>query len=41
MDWPIESSSSASSAFASGIQNAAYRTNAYADLGAGPIAPPS
>jgi hypothetical protein len=41
MDWPIESSSSASSAFASGIQDAAYRTNAYADLSAGPIAPPS
>jgi hypothetical protein len=41
MDWPIESSSSASSAFASGIQNAAYRTNTYADLGAGPIQPPS
>jgi beta-mannanase len=41
MDWPIESSSSSSSAFASGIQNAAYRTNTYADLGAGPIQPPS
>jgi hypothetical protein len=41
MDWPIETSSSASSAFASGIQNDAYRSNAYADLSAGPIAPPS
>ncbi len=41
MDWPIESSDSSSSAFASGIQNASYRTNAYADLGPGPIQPPS
>jgi hypothetical protein len=41
MDWPIESSSSATSAFASGIQNPAYRTNDYANLSSGPIAPPS
>jgi hypothetical protein len=41
MDWPIESSSSAGSAFATGIQDAAYRTNTYADLGPGPIQPPS
>ncbi len=41
MDWPIETSGSASSAFAGGIQNPAYRTNSYADLGAGPIQPPS
>ena len=41
MDWPIESSSGASSAFASGIQNTAYRTNTYASLAAGPIQPPS
>jgi hypothetical protein len=41
MDWPIESSDSASSAFASGIQNASYRTNTYADLAPGPIPPPS
>jgi hypothetical protein len=41
MDWPIETSSSASSAFASGIQNASYRSNAYADLTPGPIPPPN
>ncbi len=41
MDWPIESSSSATSAFAAGIQNSAYTTNAYANLNAGPIQPPS
>jgi hypothetical protein len=41
MDWPIESSSSATSAFASGIQNPAFRANNYAELSPGPIAPPS
>jgi hypothetical protein len=41
MDWPLETSSSATSAFANGIQDAAYETNAYGDLSAGPIAPPS
>jgi hypothetical protein len=41
MDWPIETSSSSSSAFAAGIQNAAYRGNSYAGLSAGPIQPPS
>jgi hypothetical protein len=41
MDWPIETSSSATSAFATGIQDAAYRGNSYADLPSGPIAPPS
>jgi hypothetical protein len=41
MDWPIETSSSATSAFASGIQQPAYATNTFADLGgSGPIAPP-
>jgi mannan endo-1,4-beta-mannosidase len=41
MDWPIETSTSASSAFATGIQDAAYKTNAYSDLSASPIPPPS
>jgi hypothetical protein len=37
MDWPIESSAAATSAFASTIQNPVYRGNDYANLGAGPI----
>jgi len=41
MDWQIESSSSATSAFASGIQSSAYTSNTYSNLGAGPIQPPS
>jgi len=41
MDWPIESSSGATSAFAAAIQNPAYQGNSYADLPAGAIAPPS
>ncbi|HEY5977841.1 MAG TPA: glycosyl hydrolase, partial [Solirubrobacterales bacterium] len=41
MDWPIETSASASSAFADAIQDPAYRTNAYAELGPGTIPPPS
>jgi Glycosyl hydrolase family 26 len=41
MDWPIETSSSATAAFAEGIQNPSYQPNSYADLGNGPIAPPS
>jgi hypothetical protein len=41
LDWPIESSSSATNAFAAGIQNPAYTTNTNADLGTGPIPPPS
>jgi mannan endo-1,4-beta-mannosidase len=41
MDWPIETSSSATSAFAGGVANPAYRANSYADLPPGPIAPPS
>ncbi len=41
MDWPIETSSSATNAFAAGIQNSAYRTNTYANLPAAPIQPPS
>jgi hypothetical protein len=37
MDWPIETSQSATSAFAAGIQNPAFRANSYADLGASAI----
>ncbi|HEY2333813.1 MAG TPA: glycosyl hydrolase, partial [Solirubrobacterales bacterium] len=37
MDWPIETSTSATSSFASGIQNPVYRGNSYADLAASPI----
>ena len=33
MDWVIESSVTSQASFASGIQNAAYRVNSYADLG--------
>jgi hypothetical protein len=41
MDWPIETSSTATNAFANGIQNSAYTTNNYANLAPGPIQPPS
>jgi hypothetical protein len=41
MDWPIETSSSASSAFKAGIGSSAYTTNQYGALGFGPIGPPS
>jgi beta-mannanase len=41
MDWPIETSSSATSAFATGIQNPAYAENKYGGLGFGPIQPPA
>jgi hypothetical protein len=41
MDWPIETSASASSAFASGVQAPAYQSNSYAHLPAGAIAPPA
>ena len=42
MDWPIETSSNATSAFAAGIQNPAYATNSFASLSAGgPIPPPT
>ena len=37
MDWPIESSAAATSAFASAIQNPIYKGNSYANLGGGPI----
>ena len=41
MDWPIETSSSASSAFASGIAAPAYQSNSYASLPPSPITPPA
>ncbi len=41
MDWPLETSSSAASAFASGIQNPAYASNQYGSLGFGPVKPSS
>ncbi len=38
MDWPIETSSSATAAFAEGIANPAYASNSYASLaGTGPV----
>ena len=40
MDWPIESSTAATSAFATGIQNPAYGENSFANLPSGPIGPP-
>jgi mannan endo-1,4-beta-mannosidase len=41
MDWPIETSSSATNAFATGIQNPAYAENSFGSLGFGPVLPPS
>ncbi len=41
MDWPIETSGSATSAFAEGIQNPAYLGNTFAGLGATKILPQS
>ncbi len=41
MDWPIETSGSATSAFAAGIQNPAYAENEFGGLGFGPVLPPS
>jgi hypothetical protein len=40
MDWPLDSSSSATSAFAHGIQDRAYMGNDYASLPFGPVQPP-
>jgi hypothetical protein len=38
MDWPIETSASATSAFAEGMKNPAYASNGYASLaGSGPV----
>jgi hypothetical protein len=41
MDWPIETSASATSAFAAGIQNPAYLGNTFASIGPGTIQPPA
>jgi hypothetical protein len=41
MDWPLDSSASATAAFASGIQSPSYLGADYASLGPGPIQPPS
>jgi mannan endo-1,4-beta-mannosidase len=41
MDWPIETSSTATSAFAKGIQSSAYTTNQFGSLANGKIQPPS
>jgi hypothetical protein len=40
-DWPIDSSSASEAAFSGGIADSAYTSNVYANLGNGPIAPPS
>jgi hypothetical protein len=40
-DWALDTSSSATSAFATGIQDASYRDNSYANLGTGPVQPPA
>jgi mannan endo-1,4-beta-mannosidase len=39
MDWPIETSSSATAAFAAAIASSAYATNQFGSLGGGPIQP--
>jgi len=41
MDWQLDSSAGATSAFASGIQSPSYVGNQYAALGSGPVPPPS
>jgi hypothetical protein len=41
MDWPVETSSSAATAFAQGIGQAAYRGAEFGALSGGPIAPPA
>jgi len=41
MDWPIETSSAATAAFAAGIQNPIFGSNTQAGLSAGPIPAPS
>jgi hypothetical protein len=39
MDWPIETSSSATEAFAAGIQNTDYVSNSFSTLSASTIQP--
>jgi hypothetical protein len=41
MDWPLETSASATGAFAAGIQNPAYASNTFGALGGSTILPPS
>jgi hypothetical protein len=41
MDWPLETSGEASTAFAQAIQNPVFTQNTYADLPPAPIQPPS
>jgi mannan endo-1,4-beta-mannosidase len=41
MDWPIETSSGATAAFAAGIQNSIFGSNTHTDLGASTISAPS
>ncbi len=41
MDWPIETSAPATTAFAEGIQQPVYVTAGYGGLAGGTIAPPS
>jgi hypothetical protein len=41
MDWPIETSASATAAFAEGMKNPAYAANSFGSLGSGPVAPAS
>ena len=40
MDWPLESSESATEAFATGIGDSRYRGNEFGGIGSGPIPPP-
>ncbi len=40
MDWPLETSSGATAAFAKGIQSSAYLGNGFANLAASAISPP-
>jgi hypothetical protein len=39
MDWPLDTSASATAAFAKGIQNPAYASNTFGSLGFGPVQP--
>jgi hypothetical protein len=41
MDWPIETSSTATSAFSNGVKGPAYTSNSYSSLPPGPVQPPS
>ncbi|HKH64925.1 MAG TPA: glycosyl hydrolase [Solirubrobacterales bacterium] len=41
MDWPLDSSSSATQAFAEAVQRPAYMANSYSSLAEGPVQPPA